>query len=186
MNFANSDQPPFQTIASEVVWSCPWYSIRQDEILLPNGHLGVYNVVQHPGAAWVIPVTKSGLIVLVYHYRYTVNDWCWEIPAGGIKPGFSLEETALAELKEEIGGTASAIEYVGGFYTANGICNEKAHIFLATGVSLGTPNHEPSEVMEIHLKPINEVLLMAHRNEISDGPTALALLLSEGRLHELV
>lgn len=182
MNFANSGHSPFRTVTSKVVWSCPWYSIRQDEIILPDGDHGIYNVVQHPGAAWVIPVTSDGFIALLYHYRYTVDAWCWEIPAGGIQAGLSLEDTALVELKEEVGGTASAIEYAGSFYTANGICNEEAHIFIATGVYLGTPNHEPTEIMEVHLKPINEVLRMAHLNEISDGPTALALLLSEGRL----
>jgi len=182
MNLANSDQSPFRTVTSKVVWSCSWYSIRQDEIILPDGDHGVYNVVQHPGAAWVIPVTSKGFIALLYHYRYTVNDWCWEIPGGGIKAGQSLEETALAELKEEVGGTASAIEYAGSFYTANGICNEEAHIFIATGVYLGMPDHEPTEIMEVHRKPIKEVLRMAHTNEISDGPTALALLLSESRL----
>jgi ADP-ribose pyrophosphatase len=182
MNFTNSGHNPFRTVTSRVVWSCPWYSIRQDEIILPDGRQGVYNVVQHPGAAWVIPVTSTGFIALLYHYRYTVDDWCWEIPAGGIKAGQTLEETALAELKEEVGGTASAIEYAGSFYTANGICNEEAHIFIATGVSLGTPDHEPTEIMDVHQKPISEVIRMAHINEISDGPTALALLLSESRL----
>lgn len=39
--------------------------------------------------------------------------------------------------------------------------------------------------MEVHAKPIDEVLRMAHANEISDGPTALALLLCEDRLRAL-
>jgi ADP-ribose pyrophosphatase len=153
---------------------------------LPNGESGVYNVVQHPGAVWVIPVTDRGEIVLVYTYRHTVKDWCWAVPAGGVKSDYSLEDSALAELREEVGGIASSLEYRGHFYTANGICNEVAHIFIATGVTLSQTEHEPAEVIEVHRKPIVEVLKMARSNEISDGPTALALLLREKRLRELL
>lgn len=176
---------PFITTVSRVVWSCPWYSVRQDETILPDGRPGVYNVVQHPGAVWVIPVTPAGEIVLLYHYRYTVDDWCWEVPAGGLKPGMSMEETAVAELREEVGGTAEWIEYFGQFYSANGICDEVAHIYIAGGVTLGEPQHEAAEVIEVHPRPLDKVLTMAHANQISDGPTALALLLTESRLREI-
>ena len=178
-------QSPFVTRSSRVAWSSPWFQVRQDEILLPDGRPGVYNVVEHEGAVWIIPVTASGEIVLIYHYRYSVDDWCWEIPAGGLKEDLSLEKTALEELREEIGGEATQIEYAGRFYTSNGISNEVAHIFIATGVNLGPTAHEPAEVMEVHVKPIEEVLRMARANEISDGPSALALLLNESRLREL-
>jgi ADP-ribose pyrophosphatase len=177
---------PIATVSSTTAWTSPWYRVRQDKVMLPDGSQGVFNVVEHPGATWIIPVTEMGEIVLVRHYRYTVDDWCWEIPAGGIKDGLSLEETALAELKEEVGGTASSIQYVGQFYTSNGISNEVAHIFLASGVQLGEPNHEPAEVMEIRAMPIEKVMKMARRNEISDGPSALALLLCETKLRELI
>ena len=104
------------------------------------------------------------------------------MPAGGLKPGKSLEETAMEELREEVGGTAGELEYFGRFYTANGICNEVAHIFIASGVTLGQAAHEPAEVMEVAVKSIAEMLRMAQANEISDGPTALALLLCQERL----
>jgi 8-oxo-dGTP pyrophosphatase MutT (NUDIX family) len=183
------DEPPpspFQIRASHIAWSCPWFRVRQDGITLPDGRPGLFNVVEHDGAVWIIPITPAGEIVLLYHYRYSVDDWCWEIPAGGIKDGLSLEETALEELREEIGGQTDQIEAVGQFYTSNGISNEVAHIFIARGVTLGPTDHEVAEVMEVHLKPISEVLRMAKANEISDGPSALALLLNEKRLRELI
>jgi 8-oxo-dGTP pyrophosphatase MutT (NUDIX family) len=176
---------PFITHSSRIAWSSPWYRVRQDDILLPGGQPGVYNIVEHEGAVWIIPVTENGEIVLLYHYRYTVDDWCWEIPAGGLKEGLSLEQTAVEELREEIGGKARLLEYAGQFYTSNGITNEVAHIFIASGVSLGASAHEPAEVMEVHIKPIEDVLRMARANEISDGPSALALLLNQDRLREL-
>lgn len=176
---------PFKTTSSRIVWSCPWYSVRQDEIITPDGKRGVYNVVQHPGAVWVVPVTPAGEIVLLRHYRYTVDDWCFEVPAGGLKDGQSPEDAARAELREEIGGEAENWYPIGPFYTSNGISNEQGHIFLATGVTLGAPAHEPAEVLEIHPTPLAEALRMARHNEISDGPSALAILLCEVKLRTL-
>ena len=177
---------PIHTKSSKIVWSCPWYRVRQDQIVTPDGQPGVYNVVEHPGAVWIVPVTTAKELVLIYSYRYTVNDYCYEIPAGGVKPGQSLADAARAELLEEVGGTAETLSYVGEFYTMNGIGDEVAHIFLATGVTLGQTSHEPTEIIEIRPTPIEEALRMAQANEISDGPSALALLLCAARLQKLM
>ena len=176
---------PFVTLASRIAWSCPWYQIRQDDLRLPDGSAGVYNVVEKTPAAWIVPVTTDGQLVLIRNYRYTVDDWCLEIPAGSLLPDQTKEEAAARELREEIGGVAAAWEYVGQFYTANGICNEISHIFLATGVALHQPAHEPAEVMEVLQVPIDRALALARTNQISDGPSALAILLCEGRLRAL-
>lgn len=176
---------PFKVLSSRVVWSCPWYQVRQDDILTPDGQPGIYNVVEKAEAVWVVPVTRDGHLAMIYQYRYTVDDWCWEIPAGSVKKEQTLEMAAGEELHEEVGGTAGHLAYIGRFYLANGICNEVGHIYLATGVILGDTHHEAAEVMQVHLKPIIEALQMAREGLISDGPTALALLLCAEKLQEL-
>lgn len=176
---------PFTTTSSNLVWSCPWYGVRQDEIVLPDGGTAVYNTVTKSAAVWIIPVMGNGQIAMIYTYRHTVDDWCWEIPAGGVKPGQSLEEAALAELREEVGGTAQNWAYVQQVYTANGISNEIGHIFLATGVTLGPTQHEPVEIIEIHPLPIAEVLNMVHGGKITDATSALAILLCEPQLRQM-
>lgn len=168
---------PIRPLSSRIAWSCPWYRVRQDEILLPDGRQGVYNVVEHPGAAFAVPVTAAGEVIMLYTYRYAVDDWCWEVPAGGIKPGYTPEEAAREELAEEVGGRATAWRYVGRFYPSNGVSNEIAHVFLATGVTLGATAQEPAEIIEVHHKPVVEALSMARSGEIMDGSSALALLL---------
>ena len=101
------------------------------------------------------------------------------MPAGGLSPGLSPEEVARRELLEEVGGTAAQLRYVGQFYTSNGISNEVAYVFLATGVELGKARREPTELMELRRVPVEEALRMARESEISDGPSALALLWCE-------
>lgn len=176
---------PFKTLSSRIAWSCPWYAVRQDEILLPDGSQGVYNTVAKTAAVWILPVTPQGEVVLCRSYRYTVDDWCWELPAGGVKPGQTLKEAALEELHEEVGGSCEELTHLGKFYTANGICDEVGHFFLATGVILGPTAHEPAEVIEVHCKPIEQVLQMAYAGQITDAPSALILLQCAEKLRDL-
>lgn len=175
----------YETLASRYLWTSRWYSLRQDEIVTPDGSRGTYTVVEHPGAVWVVPVTAAGQVVLEWQYRYTVQDWCWEVPAGGLLPGISAEEMAARELREEIGGTAGRLEHMAWFYTMNGIGTEVAHVYLARDVELGEPERESTELMEVRAVPIVEALRMARAGEITDGPSALALLLCEQQLREI-
>src|SRR5574341_256216 len=171
-----SDQP-YQTLNSRLIWSSPWYALREDQVRFPDGSEGVYTIIAKRAAVWVLPILSDGRVVLIRNYRYTVGAWLWEIPAGGIEPGTSAEEAARAELAEEIGGEGGTLEHIALFYTMPGISDEAAHIFVARGVVLGEPRHEPSEVMERHIFGWDEVLSMVTRGEIADGPSALAILL---------
>lgn len=177
------DKPRYETLSRKHLWQSKWYNLRQDAIRTPDGTEGTYTIVEHPGAVWVVPVTDAGQVIMEYQYRYTVNDWCWEVPAGGLLPDHTPEQMARRELEEEIGGRAEKLRYVGWFYTMNGIGTEVAHVFLATGVQLGPTQREPTEIMETRPVPVTEALRMARHGEITDGPSALALLLCEPHLN---
>jgi len=177
-----SPKRPYEVIASEHLWQSRWYSLRQDRLRAPNGSEATYTVVEKPGAVWVVPVTEQGALVLINQYRYPVDDWCLEVPAGNVEPEFTPAEMAVRELREEIGGTASQIVPIAEFYTMNGIGNEIAWVFLALGVTLGRPRREPTEHMELCIVPVGEALRMARTGLIKDGPSALAILLCEAEL----
>lgn len=175
------DELPFHVTSSQTVWSCRWYSVRQDQLLLSDGRAGEYNVVQKAEAVFVLPITPAGEVALIYTYRHPIQAWGWEIPAGNILPGQTAEEAARMELLEEVGGTAEKLTYLGPFFAANGWCNELSHLFVAHGVTLGIPTHEPLEIIEIHLKPWAEVLHMAQTGQIADALSALTILLTASR-----
>jgi ADP-ribose pyrophosphatase len=178
--------------ASHFLWKSKWYNLRQDTLRTADGHAFTYTIVDHPGAVWVVPVTGDGRVVLIRSYRHPVGDWCYEVPAGGLgqtpagdQPAGSADRLALAEkaarreLLEEVGGAPTELRYVGQFYTSNGISNEIAYVYLATGVELGETDREPTELMEVRLVPVAEALHMARSGQIADGPSALALLWCE-------
>ena len=170
------------------LYRSPWHHLRQDRVRLPDGHVITYTYQEHAGFVAVVPVTDDGDIVLIRTYRYTVDDWVWEIPAGGLgnRPGQALLAVAQEELAEEVGGVARHWEYVDWFYIANGTANIVGHLFLATGVTLvASPRREDTEVIEVHRVPISEALAMARDGRMRDGESALALLRLEPRLRHL-
>ncbi len=177
-----SPSRPYEVIASEYLWQSRWYSLRQDRLRAADGSEVTYTVVEKPAAVWVVPVTAQGALVLINQYRYPVDDWCLEVPAGSVEPGNDPAQMAARELREEIGGTATQIIPVAEFYTMNGIGNEVAWVFLALGVALGQPNREPTEHMHLCTVPIAEGLRMARTGQIKDGPSALAILLCAAEL----
>lgn len=179
---ADGEPAPYRTLASRTIWRSPWYALREDQVRFPDGSEGTYTVVEKGASVYVVPLTAGGQLVLLRNYRYTVDRWLWEVPAGGVQPGVSPEEMARRELREEAGGRAERLEMVGSFYTMPGIGTEIIHVYLAHGVVLGEPEREPSEVMERHLVPLAEGLRMAGAGEIGDGLSTLAILACAPRL----
>lgn len=165
-----------------MVWQSPWYGLRQDRLRAESGLEFTYTVVEHPGSVVILPVTREGQVVLIRSYRYPVEEYCYELPAGGLGSDRSPEQAAVRELEEEVGGRADRLEYVGRFFPSNGISNEQAHIFLATGVVLGPTHRESTEVMEIRLVSPEEALRMVRAGEVSDGRAIVALLWCAPRL----
>ena len=107
------------------------------------------------------------------------------MPASGLSPDLTPEEAARLELPEEIGGKAIDLRYVGQCHTLSSTSDEIAYVYFATSVQLGEARPEPTELMEIRLVPVEEALRMARVGEITDGPSALALLWCERLLRPL-
>lgn len=60
--------------------------VFDDEVEI-HGHKTTREVVLHPGASAIIPVTEDGEILFVRQYRYAVEQPLLEIPAGKLDGG---------------------------------------------------------------------------------------------------
>jgi ADP-ribose pyrophosphatase len=179
-----SDEPsrPWQTLSAERPVVTNWFAVRRDQVRTHAGDEITYTYVEHPGAIFIVPVTPHGEILLVRQYRYPVRAWCWETPAGSVQPGEEGAGAAARELREEIGGVAAEIKFIAAFYGATGMSTERAEVYLATNVELGESQPERTELLRVVPVALDEALRMAHAGEISDGQSALALLLCEPHL----
>ena len=178
---SNGRISPWETLASKKIYENAWYALRQDQVRTHTGKQITYTYMEHPGAVAVVPVTADQKIVLIRSYRYTVKDWCWEIPMGG-RDHEDLEVVARKELFEEIGGVTSNLEYIRYFYANNGVSDIRCDVFLARDVKIGVNQPEDSELIKIEVFPKIEVFRMAYAGEITDGMSALSLFLCENYL----
>ena len=141
-----------------------------------------YAYLERAEAVIVVPITTSGEVVLLKQYRYPVDEWCLEVPAGGTHDSgnASLEEVVRKELREEVGAMAKSLTHVGFFYSGNSMTDEKCNVFLAQGVELSKKQHtETTEEIKVQLVPVEKALELARSGAMKTGPCALAVLLCE-------
>jgi len=171
----------WERLKTSYPFECPWFRLRKDTVRWPDGRTAPYVYIEGVSAVWVVPVTVGGNVVLIRQFRYTMDDWCWEVPAGGFHD-FEGSPMALAEreLAEEVGGTSEDWRYVGSFRPGNSIIDAVYHIALARDVRLNRePHREASEIIEVHQVSAEEALAMARSGQMADGLSALALLRCE-------
>jgi ADP-ribose pyrophosphatase len=161
--------------------------VRHDTLIWPNGEPGAYSYVTIDPIIIVVPVTAEAEVVLIRQFRYTIDDWAWEVPAGGSHDfeGDDLTTLVARELREEIGGKAGAITWIGHFHPLIGKVNTIIHLYLATGVTLSTAEPEPGELIEIHCVSIERALGMARDGTMTSATSAYALLRCAPYLHDL-
>jgi 8-oxo-dGTP pyrophosphatase MutT (NUDIX family) len=150
--------------------------VTTDEVVLPNGHRSLLEVVHHPGGAAVVALDGAQRVCLLRQYRYVAGGWLWELPAGKLEPDEPPLATAQRELAEEAGVSAQEWRSLGVCLSSPGVFTERLHLFLATGLTPATTAHERAEVIEIHWLPFRQACRWAVDGTIADAKSALALL----------
>jgi 8-oxo-dGTP pyrophosphatase MutT (NUDIX family) len=167
---------PWRTLGSRPVYENPWISVREDEVIRPDGHPGIYGVVHYKNTAVGVLPVEEGHVYLVGQYRYPLERYSWEIPEGGCPEGEEPLDAARRELREETGFRASSWEKLGEADLSNSVADERAVWFLATGLSPGERRPEGTEVLGVRRVPLGEALAMALDGRMRDALSQLALL----------
>jgi ADP-ribose pyrophosphatase len=150
-------------------------TVTTDEVVLPNGHRALLEVVHHPGGAAVVALDSKRHVCLLKQYRYVADGWIWELPAGKLEPNEPPLETAKRELIEEAGVSATHWESLGTALSSPGVFGEVLHLFQATQIEPSTAAHEHSEVIEVHWIPFSEAYRWAIDGTIRDAKTVIGL-----------
>lgn len=173
----------WQRLDGRIVYQNPWISVREDRVLSPAGTEGIYGVVDTRTATAAVALTPDLQVYLVGQYRYTMEQYSWEVIEGGGDPGEPPVEAAKRELREEAGLEAEHWEELSGpLHLSNGYSSEVGHLFLATGLREVAAEPEATEDLRLLKVPVAEALARVLTGEISDGMSILSLLLLERRL----
>ncbi len=167
----------WQKITSKYVLKNPWFKVRQDDVIRPDGKPATYNVVECSKSVFIIPVeVKTGNILLVRLFRYTTQHEGWEVPAGGVEDGETALGAAMRELQEETGCTSTSWKSLGVFDSMNGMSDAIADVFEAKELT-HTGEHEKDEegITEVRAFKPDEVIAMIKDGQIKDALSIAAL-----------
>lgn len=168
---------PWKTLSIQEVYDNRWIKVTHREVLTPAGTPGIYGMVHFKNIAiGIVPIDDEGNTWLVGQYRYTLDQYSWEIPEGGCPEGTDPLATAKRELKEETGMAAAHWEQLLDFHTSNSVTDEYGIAYLATGLSYGEAEPEETEDLQVKKVPLQEAIDMVMRGEITDALSVMALL----------
>jgi len=118
-------------IKSKEVFRGKLLKLTVSEVKLPDKNVTEREVVSHPGAVAIVPMTSHNEVVMVRQYRFAVGKHTLELPAGTLEMDEEPIRCAKRELEEEIQVRANKWKKLISIYPSPGYCNEIIHIYLA-------------------------------------------------------
>lgn len=167
-----------KTTHSTPIYSGKIIQVHVDDVVLANGIKAKREIVKHPGAVGIIPITKDKKIIFVKQYRKPLEKELLEIPAGRLEKDEAPDITAVRELEEETGYTTSSVSLITSFYTSPGFADELIYLYMTTDLSLVDHPVEGDEHGQIELVELtlDEAVQYVEEQKIHDAKTNYAIL----------
>ena len=176
MQSINEQKNPWTIIDQTTIYDNNWISLIHHNVLNPAGGKGIYGKVHFKNKAIaVVVVDENKDTYLVGQFRFTINEYSWEVPEGGAPWSEDSLEAAKRELLEETGLKAANWVRLGGGYLSNSVTDEYAEYYLATNLTQHEAEPEETEQLVVKKVPLNEAFAMASDGRIMDGFSLLAL-----------
>lgn len=136
----------------------------------PTGETALREVACHPGAAGIVALDDDGNVILVRQHRIAVGRLTLEIPAGKLD-GADEDPFVCAqrELSEETGLTADHWRKLTVLETTPGFCNERIHLYLATGLHAGKTHPDEDEFVCTLRMPLSDAVQKVMDGTFRDG-----------------
>jgi 8-oxo-dGTP pyrophosphatase MutT (NUDIX family) len=160
-----------------VAYDNSWIEVLHDEVTRPDGDPGIYGVVHFKSrAVGIVAIADDGRILLVGQDRYTLGEYSWEIPEGGVPFDEDLQAGAQRELAEETGFRAAEWRELLRIHTSNSVTDEAGVVYVATGLVAGEAAPEGTERIELRWVSLSEALAMIDEGGITDAMSQVGLL----------
>ena len=164
-----------------IVYKGRVFSVEIETLRAPTGKTHEIATIRHGPCVVLIPILDDGRVVMIRQFRYSVGRDLWELPAGNVDAGESVEAAAFRECEEETGLAPSRVDKLGALFPAPGYSDEEMFFFRASGLRPPPKDspHKPDEDEDIEARSVTvaEAKAMVARGEIVDLKTVYALTL---------
>ena len=167
---------PWIRRSRRIAYENPWITVWHDDVTRPDGQPGIYGLVHFANlAVGVVVLDEDDRVLLVGQHRYSLDELSWEIPEGGVPAGESALDGASRELREETGVVAGDWQELARLHTSNSVTDESAILFSARAVTVGEPDPEGTEQLEVRWVAFEDALAMTLDGRITDAITVCAI-----------
>lgn len=168
---------PWHTLSDRTAYENPWIRVSHREVRNPSGGPGIYGVVHFKNTAiGIVPLDAEGYTWLVGQYRYTLDQYSWEIPEGGGPEGTDPLLAAQRELLEETGMRAARWTPLLELHPSNSVSDEYGVAYVAQELSFGAAQPEETEDLTVRRVLFSEAVEMVLSGQITDALSMVAIL----------
>lgn len=173
----NEYKNPWKILNQKEIYDNPWINLTEHSVINPTGGKGIYGKVHFKNRAiGIVALDEDMNTYLVGQFRFTINEYSWEIPEGGGPYDEEPLEAAQRELLEETGLKAERWQNIREMYLSNSVTDELSIIFIARGLTQHTPMPEETEQLIVKKLPFEEVFEMVMERKIKDTLTVVGIL----------
>ncbi|MEA4939284.1 MAG: NUDIX hydrolase [Christensenella sp.] len=163
-------------VSSEEIYNGKIVHLFRDTVRLPNGKTAIREVMRHPGAVCIVPLTEQNEVLMVRQFRHPFSKVLLEAPAGKLDPNEAPEDCARRELSEETGAEAGELTYIGDYYPSVAVLDENIRLYIARKLSFHSQHTDDDEFLRVERIPLKTLVEQVLSGEICDGKTQAAIL----------
>jgi len=173
----HTEDNPWKITGQKEIYDNPWIHLTEYQVINPAGNPGIYGKVHFKNLALgVIALDDDLNTYLVGQYRFTIDQYTWEMPEGGGLHGIEPLDSIKRELLEETGLKASRWTEIQRIHLSNSVSDELGICYLAQGLEQFEAQPEETEQLTVRKLPFEEVYQMVTKGQITDSLTVAAVL----------
>lgn len=151
----------WEILGRRTLYASKWISLALVRVAPPGRDPYEHHVAEIANAVGVLLCHPEKGVLLLHRHRFITDTVGYEIPAGGVDDGETIEQAADRELLEETGWTAREIKPLLSCNASDGVSTQRFHFVLARADKfLGAPrdDHEATSRIWVDRSRISGLL----------------------------